>query len=136
MVCRVAADQRVTLLERAYRLFNDRQVDALLAMMTDDVDWPDMARAAVLHGKDQVRRYWESQFAVRDSQVLPTDFIQSGDELVVVVDQRVVDREGKSVSAPRVVFHRYSFEKNLIRRMVVLSDQAAAVATARRQPPR
>jgi hypothetical protein len=124
--------ERIILLERAYCHFNERQVDALLAMMTDDVEWPDVAHAAVLHGKDQLRRYWESQFAVVDSRVLPTDFSRSRDEIVVVVDQRILDREHKAVSAPRVVFHKYSFDKNLIRRMVVLSDQDAAVATARR----
>jgi ketosteroid isomerase-like protein len=122
--------ERVILLERAYCHFNDRQVDALLAMMTDDVEWPDVAHAEVLHGKDQVRRYWESQFAVVDSRVLPTDFIHSGAELVVVVGQRILDREGKSLSAPSVAFHKFTFEGSLIRRMIVFSDHDAAVTTA------
>lgn len=56
--------ERVARLERAYRLFNERQVDDLLAMMTEDVQWPDVANDAVLHGREAIRPYWAAQFAV------------------------------------------------------------------------
>jgi ketosteroid isomerase-like protein len=58
--------ERVAFLERAYRLFNDRDVAGLLSMMTDDVVWPDVARGAVLHDKGAIHRYWEAQFAFAD----------------------------------------------------------------------
>src|SRR5580693_3569956 len=65
---------RVTLLRRAYRLFNDRRIDELLALMTDDVAWPDVANGRVLRGKEAVRSYWEAQFAVANPQVDPIEF--------------------------------------------------------------
>jgi ketosteroid isomerase-like protein len=80
------ADEQVALLRRAYRLFNDRQVDQLLALMTEDVEWPDVAGNAVLHGKEAIRPYWEAQFAVAEPQVNPTEFRPIGDDLVAVVD--------------------------------------------------
>lgn len=46
------AVEKVSLLRVAYRRFGARDVDGLLAMMTDDVEWPDVANAAVLHGSD------------------------------------------------------------------------------------
>src|SRR5436305_1772515 len=82
-------NERIESLRRAYRLFNDRQIDALLAMMSEDVEWPDVAGGAVLHGKAAIRRYWDAQFASADPRVSPTRFIEAGEDLIAVVDQRV-----------------------------------------------
>ena len=122
------ASERIDFLDRAYRLFNDRHVDHLLAMMTDDVEWPDVARATILHGKDAVRRYWNAQFAAADPRVVPTRFIEAGDDLVAVVEQRVLDLQGKVVAPTTIVFHRYTFAGGLIRRMAVFADADQAVA--------
>jgi hypothetical protein len=43
--------ERIIFLERAYCRFNERRIDDLLAMMTDDVQWPDVANGTVLEGK-------------------------------------------------------------------------------------
>jgi hypothetical protein len=121
------ATERAAFLERAYQLFNDRNIDALLSVMTDDVEWPDVAHGAVLQGKAAIRPYWDEQFAVADPRVRPTAFIQAGDDVVAVIDQRVLDQQGQLLVSPQVVFHRYTFEGDLIRRMVVFTDGAEAV---------
>jgi hypothetical protein len=95
--------------------------------MTDDVEWPDVANGAVLSGKEAIRPYWEAQFAVSDPRVRPTAFIQAGDELVAVVDQCILDLQGQLFVPPTVVFHRYKFDGDLVRRMVVFTDGAEAV---------
>jgi hypothetical protein len=123
----VGLDERIALLERAYRLFNDRRIDALLGLMTDDVEWPDVAKGTVLRGREAIRPYWEGQFAVVDPQVYPTEFKPIGDELVAVVDQRVLDRQGALLVAA-VVYHRYTFTLGRIHRMVVSNDAAEAFA--------
>src|SRR5450755_736887 len=51
------------LLRRAYRLFNERRIDALLELMTEGVEWPNVASGTVLHGREAIRPYWEAQFA-------------------------------------------------------------------------
>src|ERR1051326_8660890 len=94
----VVAAKQEAVLRQAYRLFNDRQIDDLLALMTDDVEWPDVANGAVLHGKDEIRPYWEGQFAVADPRVVPIEFMPAGDDVVVVVDQRVLDLQGQSLA--------------------------------------
>lgn len=119
--------EREAILERAYLLFNARDVNALLAMMTDDIEWPDVANGVVLRDKDAIRSYWEGQFAVADPQVQPTEFIPVEDDLVAVVDQRVLDRRGEPITALTVVFHRYSFRDELVRRMVPFHDRREAV---------
>ncbi len=115
-------------LRSAYRLFNHRRIDGLLALLTDDVEWPDVAGGTVLRGKDAVRSYWEAQFVVVNSQVNPIEFRQVGEDLIAVVDQRVLDRQGRLL-ADAVVFHRYTFTGGLVSRMVVCTglDGAPAV---------
>jgi ketosteroid isomerase-like protein len=121
------SDERTERLALAYRAFNDRDIDALLAMLTDEVEWPDVANAATLRGKDAVRTYWEAQFAVASPIVTPTAFATAADESVVVtVDQRVFDLEGRPLVPSTVVFHRYWFAGDLVRRMVVFTDEEAA----------
>jgi hypothetical protein len=127
MVLLMDISERVALLQHAYRLFNDRQIDALLAMMTDDIEWPDVANGRVLHGKEPIRRYWEGQFAVADPRANATDFVQAGDDLVAVIDQRILDLQGQPLAPPTVVFHRYRFEGGLVRRMVVFADRDEAL---------
>jgi len=129
-VTRVDIGGRRALLERAYELFNAGEVEALLAMMTDDVEWPDVANGLVLRDKRAIRSYWEGQFAVANPQVRPTDFLPVEDDLVAVIDQRLLDLGGQPIAPPAVVFHRYSFEDQLVRRMVYFSDRREAVEPA------
>jgi hypothetical protein len=51
MVVSVDTSERVAFLEGAHGLFNDRRIEALIKMMIEDVDWPDVASAEVLHGR-------------------------------------------------------------------------------------
>jgi hypothetical protein len=123
----MSAGEHEDLLRRAYSLFNARDVDALLAMMTDDIEWPDVANGVVLHDKDAIRSYWEGQFAVADPRVEPTELIPAGKDMIAVVDHQVLDRQGEPLTPPTVVFHRYSFEGDLVRRMVVFDDLSEAI---------
>lgn len=119
--------ERIVVLERAYRLFNDRRVDELLALMTDDVEWPDVADGTTLHDKNAIRRYWSGQFATSRPQVTPTGFIEVGQDLVAEIDQRVLDLNGSPLVPPAVVFHRYTFAGDLVSRMVVFPDRDTAL---------
>ncbi|HXA34334.1 MAG TPA: nuclear transport factor 2 family protein [Acidimicrobiales bacterium] len=120
--------ERIAVLEHAYRLFNDRRVDELLALMTDDVEWPDVANGTILHDKVAIRRYWAGQFATASPQVTPTGFMEVGQDLVAVIDQRIMDLKGSPLVPPAVVFHRYTFAGDLVSRMVVFTDREAAFA--------
>lgn len=48
------------LLSRAYGAYNAQDLDGLLALVSDDVDWPD--GPSRLRGKPAVRSYWEDQW--------------------------------------------------------------------------
>ncbi|MGH9080318.1 MAG: nuclear transport factor 2 family protein [Acidimicrobiales bacterium] len=118
--------EKVVLLERAYCCFNERRIDDLLAMMTDDVQWPDVAHGTVLDGKALISPYWEAQFAVSDPTVIPTDFFPVGRDLVAVIKQRILNHRGELLTPPSTLFHRYTFRDDRVSRMVVFVDREAA----------
>ncbi len=67
------------LLRRAYEAFNSRDIEAALALMHADVDWPNGMEGGRELGKDAVRAYWTRQFALIDSHVEPLAFEEQGD---------------------------------------------------------
>lgn len=118
---------KVASLESAYRLFNERKINDLLAMMTDDVRWPDVAHGIVLEGKAAIRQYWEAQFAVVAPHVVPTGFSEVDDDVVAIIEQRILDLSGNPLMEPVVVYHRYSFNTGLISRMTVFGRREDAL---------
>jgi hypothetical protein len=107
------------LLRSLYDAFNARDIDAMLAEMTDDVDWPNAWEGGRLRGKDQVRDYWTRQWGEIDPRVEPTDFRTLPDGRVSVeVDQVVRDRSGALLGANNVR-HQYTFRDGLVARMDV-----------------
>jgi hypothetical protein len=119
--------EKVALLERAYRLFNEREVDQLLAMTVDDVQWPDVANGTTLRDQTAIRNYWGAQFEVAAPHVRPTAFVAIDGDVIAVVDQRVFDLAGVPLTDPEVVFHRYSFRRGLISRMTVHQSREEAM---------
>jgi ketosteroid isomerase-like protein len=130
MVESMSAHPHEDLLRRAYSLFNRREIDALLAMMTDDVEWPDVTSGTVLHDKEAIRSYWQGQFSTASPRVEPSDFVRAGEDLVAVVGQQVLDLQGETLVPVTVVFHRYTFEGNLVKRMLVFNDLSSAVSAS------
>lgn len=114
-------DARKALLIDAYRRFNGRDIDGLLSMMTDDVEWADPQNQSVLRSKEALREYWSGQFAVADPQLVPTEFEPGSgpDEIVAVVEQEIRGLSGKILVGRTEVRHRYLFRDGLVRRMVV-----------------
>ena len=107
------------LLRTVYAAFNARDIDAVLAAMTDDVDWPNAWEGGRVHGHDAVRDYWTRQWAQIDPRVEPVDIAARPDGRVAVeVDQVVRDLAGEVVASGRVV-HVYELRDGLIARMDV-----------------
>ena len=55
------SDQRaseIELLRAAYTAFNARNIDAALALMTQDVLWPRAFKGGFVRGPEEIRAYW------------------------------------------------------------------------------
>lgn len=118
----VAYDPRMDyrrLIQRLYSAFNDRDIDVLVAQMTEDVDWPNAWEGGRVHGHDGVRDYWTRQWAAIDPAVEPGAVTTRPDGTVAVdVHQLVRSLEGTLLGEGDVV-HVYSFRGALIARMDV-----------------
>ena len=51
-----------TLIEQAYSAFNNRDIDAALALMTQDVTWPKASEGGRVVGREEIRAYWTRQW--------------------------------------------------------------------------
>jgi hypothetical protein len=114
---------RVSLLERIYEAFNQREIDTVLSAMHPAVDWPNGWEGGRVAGRDGVRSYWTRQWAAIDPTVVPVAFEHKPDGRVAVrVQQTVRDLEGKILADGEVV-HVYRFEDDLIRAMDIEHEQ-------------
>jgi hypothetical protein len=122
----VAAVERADRLRALYAAFNARDLDALLASMTDDVDWPNAWEGGRLAGREAVRGYWTRQWAAIDPRVEALGITAMPDgRMAVEVLQTVRGLDGALIAEGRVR-HVYAFSGELIARMDVEEDPAAA----------
>jgi ketosteroid isomerase-like protein len=108
------------LVREAYAAFNARDIDAALALMQVDVDWPNELDHTRVHGHEAVRAYWSHQFRVIDPSVEPTNISADADgRLLVDVHQVVRDLDGQ-VQSDTTVRHVYLLRDGLVARMDVI----------------
>ena len=105
------------LLQAAYREFNARNLEAILARLHPSVDWANGMEGGHVHGRDGVRDYWTRQWAMIDPNVDPINIeLDEKGRLIVEVHQVVRDLNG-NVLIDKTVHHAYRFADGLIRRM-------------------
>ena len=105
------------ILVAAYRLFNARDIDAVLSLMLPAVIWPNGMEGGYVHGHEGVRAYWTRQWSMIDPHVEPllmkTD---AHGRIVVEVHQVVRDLDGQLL-IDTIVHHAYTVRDGLIERM-------------------
>jgi len=108
------------LVREAYTAFNARDIEAALALMQPDVDWPNELDHTRVHGHGAVRAYWAHQFRLIDPSVEPTNISADAEgRLVVDVHQIVRDLDG-NVQTDTTVRHVYLLRDGLVARMDVI----------------
>ena len=89
-------DGDIEVLRRIYDRFNARDIDAVLAVLADDVVWANGMDGGHVHGREAVREYWTRQWTMVSPHVEPVSFRRATDGAVVAeVRQSVRDLEGK-----------------------------------------
>ena len=105
------------LLARTYAAFNARDIDAVLALMDPEVDWPNGMEGGRVHGHAAVREYWIRQWGLIDPHVKPVRFTTDATgQTVVDVHQIVRDLTG-NVLSDQMVQHVYVIQDGVIRSM-------------------
>ena len=106
--------------KRLYEAFNARDADALINMMTLNVDWPNGWEGGRITGRTAVRDYWARQWESIQSHVEPQTFTESGDRVAVTVHQVVKDLDG-NVLSDGPVSHVYTLRDGLVARMDIVA---------------
>ncbi len=106
----------------AYAAYNRQDGAALLALVSEDVDWPD--GSARLHGKAELRAYWTRQWAMTRTHDEPVEITDlSPDRSVVRIRQVVRALDGTKISEGSFD-HLCRFQGGLIERMDIQNLEA------------
>jgi len=117
-----------TIIERAYIAFNHRDIDAALALMTEDVTWPKASEGGKVVGKEEIRAYWTRQWSEFDPHVEPLAITaEEADKIRVNVHQVVKNLQG-DILADSEVLHVFTTRNGLIASMD-LGDEAGQNAS-------
>jgi hypothetical protein len=117
------------LIAQAYSAFNRRDIDAALALMTDDVTWPKASEGGKVVGKEEIRAYWTRQWAEFDPHVDPLAITDepgspNQDKFRVRVHQFVKSLQGNVLSDSEVL-HIFTLRDNLIAAMDLGEESAS-----------
>ena len=108
-----------TTLSELYQDFNNRNIDAVLAFLHADVDWPNGWEGGSVHGQQEVRAYWLRQWLEINPNVEPVSYFErTNGDIAVEVHQLIKDLNGQILNDGQVT-HVYTFEEGKVRKMVI-----------------
>lgn len=120
------------LIAQIYSAFNQRDIDGVLAFMSEDVSWPKASEGGRATGKQEIRDYWTRQWKEFDPHVDPLEVIDDGaGRTRVRVHQLVKSLQGDVLSDSQV-WHVYTIVNSLIERMDIGEDEANSPQTPSR----
>ena len=107
------------LITSIYAAFNRRDIDAVLANMHPEVDWPNGMEGGRVHGREAVRQYWLRQWSQIDPRVEPQGFSTDASGAIIVDVHQVIRDLDSNVLADRMVQHVYLIRDGLIHCMEI-----------------
>ena len=113
-----------TLIAQAYSAFNQRNIDGVLALMSENVSWPRASEGGRVIGKEEIRAYWTRQWQEFDPHVEPMEVIEREGGKTEVRVHQLVKSLGGEVLSDSEVWHVYTIANGLIERMDMASKEA------------
>jgi hypothetical protein len=115
----ITKSEQEAILKQTYQHFNERNIDATLAMMHPEVDWPNGMEGGIEHGHDAVRNYWTRQWQILDPHVEPVAFNKEEDGRINLTVHQVVHDISGNLLVDQIIHHVYTFEDGLIKAMEI-----------------
>jgi hypothetical protein len=122
-------ESTLTLIAQAYSAFNQRDIDGVLALMSENVNWPKASEGGRAVGKEEIRAYWTRQWKEFDPHVEPMEVIEREDGKAEVRVHQLVKSLGGDVLFDREVWHVYTIANGLIERMDIEESEASSGRT-------
>jgi hypothetical protein len=107
------------MLEGLYERFNARDIDAVLAHLASDVDWPNGWEGGYVKGHEEVREYWTRQWAEIDGTVTPVGFATGPDGRIDVTVHQVVKNLDGELVEDSTVHHVYRLTDDQVEHMEI-----------------
>jgi hypothetical protein len=117
------------LIAQAYSAFNDRDIDSVLSLMSENVSWPKASEGGRAAGKEEIRAYWTRQWKEFDPHVEPLEVIDREGGITEVKVHQLVKSLSGDVLADGVVWHVYTIAHGLIERMDIKGSETSADAS-------
>jgi ketosteroid isomerase-like protein len=124
------SDNHVQIIQRIYHSFNARDIDDVLAVLSDDIAWANGMEGGHVHGREAVRDYWTRQWAMVSPHVEPVAFTKTADGTIAVeVIQSVFDLEGQPLQGQshglkdKTVTHIFRLQGDLIARFDIGDEE-------------
>ncbi len=111
--------EQETILKQTYQHFNNRDIDATLANMHPEVDWPNGMEGGIEHGHQAIRNYWTRQWKILDPHVEPVAFRKEKDGRIDLTVHQVVHDVAGNLLVDQIIHHVYTFEDGLIKAMEI-----------------
>lgn len=112
------------LLCEIYAAYNRQDSDALLALVSEDVDWPD--GFARLHGKEELRAYWARQWAETHTHDELREIENLTKNRYAVYVSQVVRALDGSVISRGMFEHVYRIEGGMVARLDIRKSESSA----------
>jgi hypothetical protein len=119
-----------SLIRHVYSAFNRRDVDEVLAFMSDDVSWPRASESGRAIGKQEIREYWSRQWKEFDPHVDPIEVLRDERGKTRVRVHQLVKNLNGDVFFDGEVWHVYAIANGLIARMDIGENPADAQQAA------
>jgi hypothetical protein len=119
------------LIAQVYAAFNRRDIDSVLALMSENVNWPRASEGGRAVGKEEIRDYWTRQWKEFDPHVEPIEISDREDGVTEVKVHQLVKSLDGDVLSDGEVWHVYTIANGLIERMDIKElETSSAPATA------
>lgn len=123
----VEMNSQIKSLQLMYERFNERDIDGVVAMLSEGVLWANGMEGGYVEGHKGIREYWTRQWALANPHVEPIAFKEAEDGAIVVeVKQVIRDNDGKPVQVQglkdKMVRHVFHFRDEKVQRFDVGED--------------
>jgi ketosteroid isomerase-like protein len=106
-----------TLIQRLYDANGKRDFEAFRALVSPQLEWPDVTRGGWLTSPEQVRDYWAYNDASIRVEITPVEVHVADDGRVVVDANQVIWNRSGALWSDLCVRHFYTLRDGLIWRM-------------------
>ena len=114
------------LISQVYSAFNQRDIDATLVLMSENVSWPKASEGGRVVGKQAIRDYWTRQWAEFDPRVEVLEVVDHEmGKTDVKVHQLVKNLKGDVLSDTEL-WHVYTIANGLIERMDIKEGEGSS----------